>query len=176
MTCSHNNIKLRPRIRKRSESSTDERGSGGSKANWLFLFLNKTSSEVRILLLVEPSEHQRRNSSPVLLLDSQLCWQKVVLQEAGEGFRFGTNILRGRMREVSLLPSSLRLDLLLSATGFSFGSSSDWPSVLSQAVLLVHTVQFRHENGCTAAVGARAHTHTHSSCICSKHLPYIQMF
>lgn len=39
------------------------------------------------------------------------------------------------MREVSLLPSSLRLDLLLSATGSSFSSSSDWQSVLSQAVL-----------------------------------------
>lgn len=68
------------------------------------------------------------------------------------------------MREVSLLPSSLRLDLLVSATGFSFGSSSDWPSVLSQAVLLAcagqtFTVQVRYKNGCTAAAGAHAQTH-----------------
>lgn len=47
-----------------------------------------------------------------------------------------TNVLRGRMREVSLLPSSLRLDLLLSAFGSCFCSSSDWQSALSQAILL----------------------------------------
>lgn len=41
-----------------------------------------------------------------------------------------TNVLRGRMREVSLLPSSLRLDFLRSACGgLSFCSSdSDWRS------------------------------------------------
>ena len=48
-----------------------------------------------------------------------------------------TNILRGRMREVSLLPSSVRLDLLLSATSFSFCLSSDLQSVRLQAVLWV---------------------------------------
>lgn len=69
-----------------------------------------------------------------------LASQEVVLQQAGGGVGvggfYGTNILRGRMREVSLLPSSLRLDLLLSASGFSLGSSSDWPPVaLSQALL-----------------------------------------
>lgn len=54
----------------------------------------------------------------------------------GQWWVFGwTNVLRGRMREVSLLPSSLRLDLLLSTTGCSFCSSSDWKSVLSRAVL-----------------------------------------
>lgn len=96
----------------------------------------------------------------MLLLDSQLCWQKVVLQEAGEGFRFGTNILRGRMREVSLLPSSLRLDLLVSATGFSFGSSSDWPSVLSQAVLLACAGQ-------TFTVQVQERLHGSSRCTCT---------
>lgn len=49
------------------------------------------------------------------------------------GLDEGLGVLRGRMSEVSLLPSSLRLDLL-SATVFSFCSSSDWQSVLLQAV------------------------------------------
>lgn len=56
------------------------------------------------------------------------------------------------MREVSLLPSSLRLDFLLSATGFSFCSSSDWQSVLSPSLLLA-----RAGGG---AGGSDVHKHT----------------
>lgn len=67
------------------------------------------------------------------------------------------------MREVSLLPSSLRLDLLVSASGFSFGSSSDWPSVASQAVLLARAGQTLSSGTRTAArqqsVAAHAQTH-----------------
>lgn len=83
------------------------------------------------------------------------------------------------MREVSLLPSSLRLDLLVSATGFSFGSSSDWLSALSQAVLLAcagQTFTLFSSGTRTAARQQSVHMHRHISCICSKHLPYIQMF
>lgn len=83
------------------------------------------------------------------------------------------------MREASLLPSSLRLDLLLSAAGFSFGSSSDWLSVLSQAVLLAcvgqaftNTGQVRYENGCSAAITFGAHAHGCISCTRSRHTCY----
>lgn len=81
------------------------------------------------------------------------------------------------MREASLLPSSLRLDLLLSVAGLSFGSSSDWLSVASQAVLLACAGQTLSSGTRTAArqrsVAARAQT---ISCKCSAHLPYMQMF
>lgn len=57
---------------------------------------------------------------------------EAVVGLVGAGGRW-TNVLRGRMREVSLLPSSMRLDFLLSAGGgFSFCSSeSDWRSAPS---------------------------------------------
>lgn len=86
------------------------------------------------------------------------------------GVEEGLGVLRGRMREVSLLPSSLRLDLLLSATGSSFCSSSDWQSVLSQAVLLARVGQastntlfsrtFKYKHGCITTEILYVHMHT----------------
>lgn len=70
-----------------------------------------------------------------------------------------TNVLRGRMREVSLLPSSLRLDFLLSATGFSFCSSSDWQSVLSPSLLLSRA---GGGGGPAGTGGSDVHKHTAS--------------
>lgn len=65
------------------------------------------------------------------------------------------------MREVSLLPSSLRLDLLLSAAGFSSGSSSDWPSVVSQAILLACVGQaFTNTVSSDTRTAARHQTHS----------------
>lgn len=117
------------------------------------------------------------------------CSRLEVLLVVVGGFCW-TNVLRGRMREVSLLPSSLRLDFLLSATGFSFCSSSDWQSVLSPSLLLAragggagagggrvrrsqtHCVSctFGYKNGCTTTkISVCAHAHMHVSCVCSQH-------
>lgn len=63
------------------------------------------------------------------------------------------------MREVSLLPSSLRLDLLLSASGSSLGSSSDWQSVLSQAVLWARVGQANHKHAVHLDIQTQAWLH-----------------